>query len=265
MKDLLNPEVLAPMLEPVFEGKLKFLDIMEVDNTLVGVPGDTVTIPQWKYIGPAEVLPEGDDVKISKLAFDKVTYTIKKYAHAVGLTDEDLLQAYGQPLNQTVIQLGRSIADAINTEVLNALMAAPQTVEYTDLNGEAVIDALTNFGEDDVEQKFMYVNPMQLAELRKNADFLAYTEAGVNAQRTGSIGNIWGCEIIDSNLVPLDTAFIAKRGFVTFFSKRETLVENERHLSKFSWLVAASKHGVVATTNEGLAVKLTKKAEAVGP
>lgn len=259
MANLLDPEVLKPMLAAPYEARLKFLDVMEVDTTLQGQPGTTVTIPAWKYIGPASVVPEGDLYPVSKLAYDKVTYTIKKYAHAVGLTDEDTLSAFGSPLAESMIQLARSIADIINQEVGEAFAAAKLTAEYTDFNGDAIVDALVLFGEDDQDDlKVLYVNPMELGELRKNADFLAYTEKGVDAQRTGFIGNIWGCEVIDSNLVPVGEAYIVKRGYVTFFTKRDTQLEVERITLRGSWAIAANKHGIVAVTHENKCIKLTK-------
>lgn len=259
MADLLDPEVLLAMLGPKFAGRLKFLDVMGIDYTLEGQPGSTVTIPRYKYIGKATKLPEGDEVAIAKLAYEKVSYTIMKYAKGVGLTDEDLLQAFGAPLNQAIEQLAYSIADAINEAVGEALASAVLTSEYDQLNGDAIVDALVLFGEDDTEAKFLYVNPVDLADLRKNADFLAYTEAGVNAQRTGALGNIWGCEVVDSNLVPAGVQYIVKRGYVTWFTKRDTQIETGRVQERFSWLVTANKHGVVAITDEGNCIKLTKK------
>lgn len=54
--DLINPEVLANVVVAKLENAIRFTPYADVDNTLVGQPGDTITRPKYAYIGPAEDL-----------------------------------------------------------------------------------------------------------------------------------------------------------------------------------------------------------------
>ena len=94
---------------------------MEIDYTLQGQPGTTISVPQYEYIGPAEVVPEADLIPISKLVTDMVTFTIEKLGKGVILTDEDLNSAYGKPREQAIAQIATAIADAVNIKVHNHL------------------------------------------------------------------------------------------------------------------------------------------------
>ena len=263
---MVDPQVLKPMLEADFGPRLAFMDFLVVDYTLVGQPGSKVSIPQFKYIGPATVVAEGEMYPVKQLETSMVEYTIHKYANALALSDELILSAYGNPLGETIRQLAYSIADAYNADVAKELSAIPanMTHEYETLNGDAIATALSLFGENDVEAKSLYVNPLQLAELRINADWINATDKGVDAMRSGSLGRIWGCDVFDSELVPKDEAYIVKRGFATLFLKRDTQLETERVILNGTHNFAANKHGMVATTDATKGIKLVKGAPTGG-
>lgn len=260
MEALVDPEVLAPMVETNFGDALAFLDVMDVDRTLVGQPGTTVTIPQYGYIGKATVVAEGDAYPIKKLSTSTVNYTIHKYGMGVTLSDEALLSAYGNPMPETVKQLGQAIAESYNDEMSTALskIEANMTHKYGKLGYDSVAQALTLFGERENKQgvKFLYVNSKQLSELRLNANFLPYTSEGVNVQRTGALGNIWGCEVVLSDRVPEGESYIVCRGYATLLLKREIQVESKRVQENGTYLVTANKHGMVSIRDKRKAIKL---------
>ena len=159
------------------------------------------------------------------------------------------------------MQIAYAIADGVNSDVKDALggIEADMTQEYEKLDSDVLADALAKFGEDDIESKVLYVNPLQLAELRKNSAWVNVTDVGVGALRSGVIGNIWGADVVDSNLVPVDEAYIVKKGFVTFFTKRDIQLETGRVQERGSWLMTGNRHGIVAVTDKSKAIKLTKK------
>ena len=53
LNNLINPQVMADMISAKLETKLLFKPLAKVDDTLVGVPGNTITIPKYAYIGDA--------------------------------------------------------------------------------------------------------------------------------------------------------------------------------------------------------------------
>ena len=267
MEALIDPQVLAAMLDPVLEGKFKFLDLMEIDYTLQGQPGTTISVPQYEYIGPAEVVPEADLIPISKLVTDMVTFTIEKLGKGVILTDEDLNSAYGKPREQAIGQIATAIADAINVKVHNHLKAigVDMTVEVEALNGDALVDALVLFGEDEdyvdgeAVAKFLFVSPLDLAKLRKDAGFTPYTETAMNTYKTGNLGTIWGTHIRTSNLLNEGEIYLAKKGFVTLHMKQNSMIEVGRIQERASWLITGTQHAGTNVTHVNRAVKITIK------
>ena len=44
------PEVMADMVSAKLPKLIKFTPLAYVDNTLVGQPGDKITVPKWEYV-----------------------------------------------------------------------------------------------------------------------------------------------------------------------------------------------------------------------
>ena len=57
--DLIDPEVMADMISAKVDKKMVVTLIAKIDNTLVGTPGSTITVPSYNYIGDAEDVAEG--------------------------------------------------------------------------------------------------------------------------------------------------------------------------------------------------------------
>ena len=87
LANLVNPEVLSPMIEKKLTDYMKFAPLATIDTTLVGQPGNTVTLPYFNYIGDAAVLNEGVSLTPSLLSTGTTNVTIEKIAKGVELTD----------------------------------------------------------------------------------------------------------------------------------------------------------------------------------
>ena len=93
LNDIINPQVMGDMIEARIPHMLKFTPFAKVDTTLVGQAGNTITVPQYKYIGDAEDIAEGVACETVKLEASTTQATVKKAMKAVEITDEAGLEA----------------------------------------------------------------------------------------------------------------------------------------------------------------------------
>ena len=122
LSDLINPQVMADMISAKIANKIVVAPFAKIDNTLVGVPGNTVT--QYAYIGDAADIAEGVAAETVKLTASTTTVTVKKAMKAVELTDEAVLSGYGNPVGETNNQLAQSIASKVDNDAMTALQGA---------------------------------------------------------------------------------------------------------------------------------------------
>ena len=59
LSDMIDPEVMADMVSARIPKKLRVAPFAKIDDTLAGVPGDTITVPAYTYIGDAADVAEG--------------------------------------------------------------------------------------------------------------------------------------------------------------------------------------------------------------
>ena len=110
LSDMIDPEVMADMVSARIPKKLRVAPFAKIDDTLAGVPGDTITVPAYTYIGDAADVAEGGEVAIEKMTTSTRKATIKKAMKGIGLTDEAVLSGYGNPvggLNCAPCTMGR--------------------------------------------------------------------------------------------------------------------------------------------------------------
>ena len=127
LENLINPEVMAAMISAELPKKLRARGFMKVDTTLKGNPGNTITIPRYKYIGEAKDLAEGEAGVPVKMETKDYSYTVKKAAKFVSLTDEAVLSGYGDPVGEVARQFRMSIEDKIDSDALTELNKLPDT------------------------------------------------------------------------------------------------------------------------------------------
>ncbi len=203
LSDLINPQVMADMITAKIPNKIVVAPFAKVDTTLQGVPGDTVTVPQYAYIGDAEDIAEGVAVESVALTASTTSVTVKKAMRAVTLTDEAVLSGYGNPVAQANEQLAKSIASKIDKDAMTALLGAQlhfdgssATVKYTGL-----VDAIDIFEEEVNTDKVMFIHPKQVTQIRKDSDFISADKYPGNVMMTGEIGMIANTRIVPSKRV----------------------------------------------------------------
>ena len=277
IEDMINPEVLAPMISAKIEKKIIVSKIAKVDNTLVGQPGNEVTVPQYKYIGDAEDVAEGVAMGTAKLETGSTKFTIKKAGKGVSITDEAILSGYGDPVGESEKQLATSIANKIDNDVITVLTkvydksTAPDGVQLIAGDGTAqisyngVVDAEDLFDEEVSSDKILYVHPKQMTKLRKDADFISADKYDGKVMTSGEVGKIGTCRVVRSKKVPLDSTSAyylcpmvkltndaeteQDAPAVTIYLKRDTMVERERKADSGVTNLFTNKHYGVALTN----------------
>ena len=258
MAQMLDPEVLAPMIDAEIGKQIRFAPLAEVDTSLQGVPGTTLTVPKWDYIGDATEVAEGEPIPVSQLGFTKTTMTIKKIGKSVEITDEARLSGYGDPVGQAAKQIAQTIDHKVDADVLTALQGSTQTVT-ADTTIDGLSKALDIFNDEDDAHTVLVMNPADAATLRLSAGktWLSATEVGANRIISGSYGELLGVEIVRSRKCPKGTGFLVRQGALKILLKRDTLVETDRDKSRQIDKIFASKHYGTYLFKAEKAVKIT--------
>ena len=274
--DLINPQVMADMISAKLPNKLVVAPFAKIDTTLVGNPGNTITVPQYAYIGDAEDIAEGVAAETVKLATTTVEVTVKKAMKAVELTDEAILSGYGNPVGETNGQLAKSLASKMDNDAMDALQGAQlvydgsaSVIKYT-----GIVDAIDLFGEEVNTEKAIFVHPKQVTLLRKDSDFISADKYAGNVMMTGEIGKIANCRVVASRKVPLADGVYAcpiiklnndaeteeDAPAITIYMKRNVNVETERVSLARKTDISADEHYAAALSNTSKVVLAKFKA-----
>ena len=288
VEDMIVPEVMGKMISAKLEKKIIISKIAKVDNTLKGRPGDTVTVPQYKYIGDAADVAEGAACDTAKLETSSTQFSIKKIKKGTSITDESILCGYGDPLGESERQLALAMANKIDNDCVTvlttpttnagvdgkvSLIYQPTTAAAISYNG--IVDAVDLFEEEVSSDKVMYVHPKQMTQLRKDANFISADKYDNAVVMNGEVGKIAGVRIIRSKKVPLvevgtstkvncyacpivkltnDVETEEDAPALTVYLKRDINVEKDRQSKYDRTDIYASKHYGVALTNMGKVV-----------
>ncbi len=257
LSSIINPQVLADMIETKLVNAMKFTPLCKVDNTLVGRAGDTVTLPQYAYIGDAADVAELENIGIAELTATTQAVKVKKVGKGATISDEAALSGYGDPVGEIGNQLLTSIASKVDNDVLAALDNATFVHPVVSVTPNEVNNALVKLGEDFEGDKYLFVSPSTYAALRDAADWIPASEIAAGAVLRGTVGMIYGCYVVITNkITTTDTAYIVKPGAVALFMKRGTQVESDRNIVNKSTTFTADKHYAAYLYDSSKVVKL---------
>lgn len=269
LTDLVNPEVLADMVDAKIVNAIVVTPFATIDRTLVGQPGNTITVPKYNYIGDAMDIAEGEAVEPTVMTTTDVDYTVKKAMKAVTLTDESILSGYGNPVGQVASQLGKSVASKVDGDAIDALLTSTNIYDAGEvIDYEGVVNAIDMFNEELNTQKAIFVHPKQVTQLRKDPNFISADKYTGQVVMTGEIGKIANCAVVPSRRVPVvsdmyccpivkietDERTEDEMAALTIFLKRDTNLETERHTLSRTTDFSVDKHYVAALSNEGKVV-----------
>lgn len=273
LSDLINPQVMADMISAKIANKIVVAPFAKIDTTLQGVPGNTVTVPQYAYIGDAADIAEGVAAETVKLTAATTTVTVKKAMKAVELTDEAVLSGYGNPVGETNTQLAKSIASKVDSDAMTALQGAQLTYDGSAaaIKYSGIVDAIDLFEEEVNSEKVIFVHPKQVTQLRKDSDFISADKYKAGVILSGEIGMIANCRVVPSKKVPVvkvgetgsqvdcyacpivklnnDAETEDDAAALTIYLKRDTNVETDRVSLSRKTDISVDKHYAVALSN----------------
>ena len=278
LENLIDAEVMADAISGKIASKIVVTPFAKVDTTLEGKnAGDTITVPQFSYIGDAEDIAEGVECGTVQLTATTTEAKVKKAMKAVELTDEAVLSGYGDPVGETNGQLAKSIASKVDADAMEALQTAQLKYDGSanKISYAGIVDAVDVFEEEFNSNKVLFVHPKQVGTLRKDSDFLAADKLKEQVRVTGSIGKICNCEVVPSKKVPLNeggTGYVCPivklnedgeteddAPALTIYMKRNVNLETERFTLARKTAISVDEIYTVALSNASKVVLATFK------
>lgn len=265
LAQMIDPEVMARMISAGLPNAIRFAPLAEVDNTLAGQPGSTITIPKFAYIGDATAVAEGAAIDLSQMQTTTDQATIKKFAKGGELTDEAVLSGYGDPVGELQKQLTMSIGSGVDNDVLTEVAKA--TVGYEMPNGDTLnvshLDsAQQKFGDEQIENMVLIAHPKDAAKLRADAanQWARASDLGDTILKTGVFGEILGAEVVRSSKLTEGTAYLVKSGAIKIYLKRDVAVESDRDIVNKTSVITADEHFTAHLYDDAKVVKITTAA-----
>ncbi|MBO5163238.1 MAG: N4-gp56 family major capsid protein [Ruminococcus sp.] len=276
--DLIDAEVMADAISGKIASSIVVTPFAKIDTSLqASNAGDTITVPQFSYIGDAEDVAEGVACGTVALTATTTTAKVKKAMKAVTITDEAVLSGYGDPVGQANMQLTRSIAAKVDADCMAALQTAQ--LEYDGsakaISYSGIVEAVDVFREEFNSNKVIFINPAQVVALRKDSEFLAADKLAESVRVTGAIGKICNCEVVVSKKVPLNeegTCYVCpivklnedsetedESPALTIYMKRNVNVETERDTLARSTTISVDEIYTAALSNSSKVVLATFK------
>ena len=147
--DVFDPQVVSDMINAKIAAKAAMKGYVKVDTTLQGVPGSTVTVPKWGYIGAAEDYAEGEPIDTTKMAYTTSQYGIKKIGKGVRLTDEAQLSGYGNPIGTASAQIAMSIDEKLDNDRFDVLEESKNVCDKSAvvISYASIVDGVDMFAE----------------------------------------------------------------------------------------------------------------------
>lgn len=259
LENMVDPQVLADMISAELEDAIWFAPLANVDRSLVGRPGSTITVPKFKYIGDADDVAEGEAIDLALLETSTEDFTIKKAGKGVEITDEAVLSGLGDPIGEAAKQLTMSIANKVDNDVLAALDTT--SLVYTDgtaWNLDTISDAIDIFNDEDDEPMVLVMNPKDAAKLRKAVagDWERASDLGDDVIVRGTYGAVLGAQVVRSRKTAEGTAYLVKQGALAIYMKRDVEIESDRDILRKTTVITADQHYGAHLYDESKAVKI---------
>ena len=228
------------------------------DDSLAEAAGLKKIVNKYTYTGAVEKLAKGaKNTTIGSVAYVPVEYTVNRYQQTFEYNDMDVMQ---DPYLLDVATKGASdvMSNDIRTQYFAELAKISKTHPYTELNYDAIVDALAEINREVESDMFCIMGLDGRAAIRKDADYKASRQGEI--LYTGQFGTVSGLPVLFSKLVPADAVYITAKDQVKFFVKKDGSVEQDRDIETKDNTVVYERHGVMALVDETKSIRLVKGA-----
>jgi len=233
LQNLINPEVMAVMIKAKLDHELNLKGFYTVENTLVGRPGDTLTIPAWNFIGKANITPENTEIIPVEMTRESQTFTVQKATKGVVLTDESVLSGYGDPVGEATRQLTMAIHLLMEYQGVEQLDNGTFVTPPTSIvpGYEGVLAGLGAFNNlHSTEALTLLVSYKNYLQILRDERFLSNDELGRAALSGGSVGSIAGARVVVIDRLPDEKVFLMRGKPILLIMKRDVYVETQREM-----------------------------------
>ena len=261
--DVLDPEIIAGDIQTAATKALELSKLVKVDGTLEGVPGSTITVPKYKSIGMAPRLNETDRIVPKKLELESATVSIREAGDGLSFTKKALAVAYGDPVGEATTQLGTSVADRIEYDLIEAASAtvggsAPFKVTLATantVNWATWVSGFLKFGDKGFKNLAgIVMTSAAYSSLLNDPDFMADARARGTSATNGDVVTVGGTTIyvtdVLSDIDPKLAALVLKKDAVALYWKSRPEIETARDIYGRSLEMAVSTIYAVSRTND---------------
>lgn len=267
--DLVDPEVMAPAIAGKMENAIKFTKYADLDTTLVGQPGSTITRPKYGYIGAAEDLTEGVPMDTSKMSMTTTEVAVKETGKAVEITEKAIITNVGGTVGEAERQLAIAMADKVEIDYIAALDTALQTVGGSPTTPAKILEAVTVFDSEGDLDLVLFMNPADYTTLVQNL----LTVGGTVQERALTSGQV--SELLGLKAIERSRRVAVGKGYLQIYSttapeesedptsaveivlKQDVGVNKDADILKRTVVIAANRHYVVNLKDDKGVVKFT--------
>jgi hypothetical protein len=257
--------VLANEIEDQYNSKLDLVRFCTVDNSLVGVAGDTKKINVYRATNGTQKLAMGQgNTKNIEVSYTPEQYTIQLAQNRFPYYDEEVMvdpMVVPVGLRHMATDMFNTVQADIFAEFNKATLRVYTGAANKPIGFDSFVDAVALLNLENIEdvEIFAFVNPAEMANLRKSLkDDLKYVEAFV---RSGYVGTVAGVNIYTKRDAETGTIVLGTKEAVTLFNKKGVEVEQERDANVRLNEIYSRKYYLAALTDATKAVKIVRGEE----
>lgn len=253
------PEVLEDLMQYEYENNLVLGKLAYHNNTLLGNPGDTITIPYVSPLTDAETVAEGDALTPEANQDQKITIEVSKAGKAVEITQESINSCAYDVKSERRTQIAKAIARKVDADLATEIAKTSLLHNAAKFDYAEIVKAKGLMGEEGFNSNaVLLVSSAMYVELAQTPEFVAgATEIhgfGINAAAM-----LVDMPVIVSDRVAADEAYVIVPGSFVLANKQMPTLYGDVDALTEKTLMSTFIHYGVKLPNEKRGVVKVKK------